>query len=1074
MPRRLGKVRLCPNCGEENPEKFRLCGYCGAKLIQDDAPQAMRKLVSVVFCDLAGSTSLGETLDSESLRALMTRYFEEMRRVLEAHGGVVEKYIGDAVMAVFGLPVVREDDALRAVAAAYGMRTALERLNDELEDGWGVRLTSRIGVNTGEVVAGDPSVEEHLVVGDAVNVAARLEQAAGGMEILIGPLTYRLVREAVEVEPVEPLELKGKAERVPAYRLLRPASPDGSARRSANPLVGRDSELQMLLREHARAGSEGGCRLVTVLGDAGVGKSRLLAALEESLGADELLLRGRCLPYGRGITFWPLREAVRQAAVISDDDTPETALGKLGSLAGPETGAVERVASAIGLSAAQFPIHEVFWGARTLLEAIGARRPVALAFEDVHWAETTFLEFVEYLAQEAEAPVLLICLARPEFLEMREDWGERADGVRIALEPLGEADVGRVVEQLLGDAQVDEGVRARIAVASEGNPLFVEQLLEMMVEEGLLRRDGEAWVAAGDLSTVSMPPTIHALLASRLESLSAQEREVIGAASVIGQQFVEDAVEELVSEPVRENVPGLLGALVEKRLVRPAGTGLELERRYRFGHILIRDATYRGLLKRSRAVLHERFVAWADRVNRLRDRESEFEEILGYHLEQAHGYLSELGPLDDHGRELGMRAAERLASPGRRAFARGDMPAAANLLRRAAMLLPTQDRGRLELLPSLGEALGEIGEFAWAEVFLDEAVEGAGAIGEPTLLASAELVQLRVGSHSKDGWSQDEVVRRAERSIPVFEAAGDDAGLAQAYRLLAWARGTACRYGDAAAAAERAVEHARLAGDERQRTHAASQYAVAAVEGPKPVIEAIERCEEIIQQVTEDRRSYGTVLGHLGCLEAMRGDFDRARELCATGRLMLQDTGLNVVAASRSQDSCTVEMLAGDPAAAERDLRRDFDALTDMGEAYLLSTIAGELARAVYAQGRVGEAEELSRIAEQFSAADDVTSQALWRSVRAKALALRGDSDSALELAREAVALLRATDALVRQADALVDEAEVLGLLGRGAAARERLHEAIQLFERKGNVVAAGKARSALGLLPATATATGA
>jgi hypothetical protein len=279
----------------------------------------------------------------------MTRYFDGMRRVLESHGGVVEKYIGDAVMAVFGLPVMREDDAHRAVAAANGMREALERLNDELEESWGVRLTSRIGVNTGEVVSGNPTEGDHLVVGDAVNVAARLEQAAGGMEILIGPLTYRLTRAAIEVEPVEPLELKGKAERVPAYRLLGLTRSDGTARKSAAPLVGRDVELQALVREHARALDERHCRLVTVLGDAGVGKSRLLAALEDSLEQDELLLRGRCLAYGRGITFWPLREAMRQAAAISDDDTPDVALDKLRELARPEaSGAVERVASAIG------------------------------------------------------------------------------------------------------------------------------------------------------------------------------------------------------------------------------------------------------------------------------------------------------------------------------------------------------------------------------------------------------------------------------------------------------------------------------------------------------------------------------------------------------------------------------------------------------------------------------------------------------------------------------------------------------------------------------------------------------
>ena len=1063
-------MRVCPNCGEENPDKFRLCGFCGAKLVPDTAPQAARKLVTVVFCDLAGSTSLGETLDSESLRVVMTRYFVEMRGVLENHGGVVEKYIGDAVMAVFGLPVVREDDALRAVAAAQGMRAALERLNDELEAGWGVRLTSRTGVNTGEVVSGDPTEGEHLVVGDAVNVAARLEQAAGGMEILIGPLTYRLAREAVEVEPVEPLELKGKAERVPAYRLLGLAQSDGSAQASAAPLVGRDRELRLLRREHMLATAEGHCRLATVLGDAGVGKSRLLAALNDSL-AGCLLLRGRCLAYGRGITFWPLREAVRQAAAISDDETPDAALEKLRQLAGPEArgaGAVERVASAIGLSGAQFPVHEVFWGARKLVEAIAARGPLVLAFEDVHWAETTFLEFVDHLAQEAEGPVLLVCLARPEFLEFRQDWGEQAHGVRIALEPLGEAEVGRVIEERLGQAQVAEDVRARIATASEGNPLFVEQLLEMMVEEGLLRRAGEAWVAAGDLSTVSMPPTIHALLAARLESLNTEEREVIEAASVIGQQFVQDALEEVVSERVRESVPELLEALMQKRLVRLEQADFALERRYRFGHILIRDATYRGLLKASRAVLHERFVGWADRVNQDRDRAVEYEEILGYHLEQAYTCLSELGPLDDHGRQLGVRAAARLSSAGQRAFARGDMPAAANLLRRAVALLPVDSHDRLARLPDLAEAMMAIGEFAWAETFLDEAIEMAAQAGEEGLRASARLLRLRVRSHSAEpeDWT-GQMVAEADRGLPLLEAAGDHVELARALRMLAWAHGTACRYGHAAAAAQLAMEHASLGEDERQRQHAASQYAIAALYGPTPVPEAIERCESIVAGALEDRRTQGLVMSLLSGLRAMQGDFATARDLYTRARLMLEEFGRSVVAASTSQQSCRVELLARDPAAAERELRRDFEVLEEMGERYFLSTAAGELARAVYAQGRYAEAEELTQLAEELSGDDDLTSQALWRSVRAKALARRSLEADAEDLARKAVALLEGTDALILQADALEDMAEVLELAG-GEGARECLNQALNRLERKEDVVSVVRVQASLRDLDAT------
>jgi class 3 adenylate cyclase/tetratricopeptide (TPR) repeat protein len=1062
-------MKLCPSCGEENPERFRLCGYCGAKLIPDDAQQATRKLVTVLFCDLAGSTSLGETLDSESLRGLMARYFDEMRGVLENHGGVVEKYIGDAVMAVFGLPVVREDDALRAVAAADGMRTALERLNDELEEGWGVRLTARTGVNTGEVVSGDPTSGEHLVVGDTVNVAARLEQAAGGMEILIGPLTHRLAREAIEAEPVEPLELKGKAERVPAYRLLGLARTDGAPRRSAAPLVGRDDELQALLEEHARTRAERRCRLVTILGEAGVGKTRLLAALEDSLEEGELLLRGRCLAYGRGITFWPLREAVRQAAAVTDDETPDAALAKLAELAGPgDGGAVERVASAIGLSGAQFPVHEVFWGARKLVEAIGSRRPLVLAFEDIHWAEATFLEFAEHLAQEATGPVLLVCLARPELLETRQGWGDETGGLQIALEPLGEDDVGRVVEELLGEVPVDEEVRARIAAASEGNPLFVEQLLEMMIEEDLVRRANGTWVAAGDLSTLSMPPTIHALLAARLEGLQPDERQVIQAASVVGQVFVEGAVGELVSERVREDVTDLLEALVAKQLVKRGQTELARERSYRFGHVLIRDATYQGLLKRSRAVLHERFVAWADRVNEDRDRAVEFEEILGYHLEQAHKCLAELGPLDEHGRELGARAAARLRSAGERAFARGDMPAAANLLRRAVTLLPAESRDRLALLPDLAEAMMAIGEFAWAEAFLDEAIETGEGAGEEGLAASARLLRLRVRSHSGDpeDWT-GQIVAEADRGLPLLEAAGDHVELARVLRMLAWAHGTACRYGEAAAAAQRAIEHASLGEDERQRQHAASQYAIAALYGPTPVPEAIAHCEAIVADAREDRRTQGLVMSLLSGLRAMEGDFAAARDLYTRARLMLQEFGRSVVAASTSLQSCRVELLAGDPAAAERELRRDYEELSQMGERYFLSTAAGELARALYAQGRHHEAEELTGVAKELAAEDDLSSQALWRSIRAKALAQRGLTSEAEALAREAVELVEGTDALILQAEALKDLAEVLLAFG-GDGTRDCLGEALRRLERKEDVISAESVRASLEALDAT------
>ncbi len=490
-------MAVCPSCGEENPDRFRLCGFCGTPLVVALPPQEVRKTVTVVFSDLKGSTTLGERLDSESLREVMTRYFEEMRGALEEHGGRVEKYIGDAVMAVFGMPRTREDDALRAVRAAAEMKRRLAVVNAELEARWGVTLANRTGVNTGEVVAGDPTADQRLVVGDTVNVAARLEQAATENEVLIGEPTYRLVRNSVQVEPVEPLELKGKAERVPAYRLLA-VEEVGTVPRRQLPLVGREAELATLVAEFDAAVAAGSCRMVTIVAQAGVGKSRLVEEFFDQIAPTATTLRGRCLPYGRGITFWPLVEIVREAASIVDDDPPEVARGKIASLT-DEPAVLERVSAAVGLDDGDFPVPELFWGVRKLMESIASERPLALRFDDIHWAEATLLDLIAHLRTTIDgAPLLLLCATRPDLLE-RRDWREVSDAT-VELAPLGDDDASRVIEHVLGTVAVPDAVRGRIVEAAEGNPLFVEQLVSMLVDEQLLVLDEDGWRATSDLS----------------------------------------------------------------------------------------------------------------------------------------------------------------------------------------------------------------------------------------------------------------------------------------------------------------------------------------------------------------------------------------------------------------------------------------------------------------------------------------------------------------------------------------------------------------------------------------------
>ncbi|HXF56311.1 MAG TPA: adenylate/guanylate cyclase domain-containing protein, partial [Actinomycetota bacterium] len=718
-------ARLCPRCGEENPDRFRVCGMCGADLgAEARSAEQVRKTVTVVFSDLKGSTALGEALDSESLREVLDLYFRAMRAVLERHGGTVEKYIGDAVMAVFGLPTAHEDDALRAVRAAFEMREALARVNENLEAGWGVRLENRTGVNTGEVVAGDVRAGQRLVTGDTVNTAARLEQAAPPLEVLLGESTYRLVRDAVTVEPVEPLELKGKAGRVPAYRLLSVRSEQGRGRRLDAPLVGRERELQTLLGSLSAAVAEGRPHLVTVLGEAGVGKSRLLREFQARAGESVLWLRGRCLSYGEGITFWPLAEVVRAAADVSDEDPREQARAKVALLLG-EGGreAADRLAAAIGLADGTYPVQETFWAARRFVELLARRKPVVLQLEDLHWAEPTFLDLVRFVADPAtRAPAVLVCSSRRELLEDHPEWEEEGPAARcLTLGPLSREESQGVVENLLGPG-LDERFRSRIVQAADGNPLFVEQLVSMLVDEGAIERDSAGgWVVRWDPETIAVPPTISALLTARLDRLAPAERTVVERAAVIGQVFPRDAVAELVPEETRPEVGAALATLVRKDLVRPHEAELAGHEAYRFVHVLVRDAAYHGLLKRTRAELHERFVDWVEGLPS--DRVVEHEEIRGYHLEQAYLTRVQLGPADGHTLAVGRRGARYLASAGRRAVARGDMPAAGSLLRRAAALLPPGHPERPQLLTEAGEALVETGELALAETTLATAIQ---------------------------------------------------------------------------------------------------------------------------------------------------------------------------------------------------------------------------------------------------------------------------------------------------------------------------------------------------------------
>ena len=686
---------------------------------------------------------------------------------------------------------------------------------------------------------------------------------------------------------------------------------------------------------------------------------------------------------------------------------------------------------------------------RRFLQQVAADRPVALVVEDVHWAEDTLLELIEQLVQALDdAPVLVLCPARPVLVDDHPDWSTGQRATRIELEPLGAEASRSMVEGLLGGGSLDPEVLDRVVTAAEGNPLFAEQLVRMLVDEGVLERSNGSWRATGPISELHVPPTIQALLAARLDTLAGGERSVIEPASVVGYVFADAAVSALTPPEVTPRVRTELTSLAQKHLVSRVDEGDESH--HRFQHIMIRDTAYDGILKRARADFHERFVVWADEVNR--DRGAEFEEILGYHLEQAWTYLSELGPLDDRGRALGEDGARRLASAGRRAFARGDVPAAANLLGRAAALLPADHAERLRILPEHGEALLLTGRFDEASSVLEEVIgkeaDAPADAARATLIRL--LVRLRTGA---EGWSPATVADEIRATIPIFEAADDEAGLAMAWRLLAWEAGTACRFGDAAEASLHAAEHARRAGDVRQERRAAAVYAASVSLGPTLVDEAIDRCESAIEKFGGDRQSEGIVLSVLATLYAMQGEFDHARSLAARGHALFEELGLEMEKARLGMEAAGIERLSGDLESAVRELQSAYDALDAVGEKFLLSTVAGFLAQTLLEQGALEEAIVACDRSRELTIEADVATQGLWRYVRGRILTRQGAYTDAENIIREAHAYLAPTDAIIYQIECNVALGEALAAAGRVEEAREALQAAELLAETKGGVV---------------------
>jgi class 3 adenylate cyclase/DNA-binding SARP family transcriptional activator/tetratricopeptide (TPR) repeat protein len=1027
-----------------------------------------RRTVTILVAEVDGS-AVGD-LDPESTRRPAAEMFDELCRIVERHGGMAEPFIGDAVLGVFGVPTIHEDDALRAVRAAAEMRDAVVGVAQDHERDPGASISLRIGLSTGEIVIGEVRRASRVVTGDTVNIAARLAEAAAPGDALLGETTHRLVRHAAEVERAHPIQLRGVAKAVAAYR-LRAVAPDivGHRIRLDSPLVGRERELRQLQAALEQAIDDEACYLFSLLGPAGVGKSRLVHEFLGFLGPDALVLRGRCLPYGEQVAFWPIAEAVRQAAEIRSTDDAFAARQKLERLVRGDQRAslvAERTAGAIGLSAAPSAGDDTSWAIRTLFESLARNRPLLIVFDDVQWGEPTFLDLIDYLAETSrDAPILLLCIARPELLDERPGWGGgKLNASSVLLRPLSETDVSRLVTNLLGGLGVSPDVERKIGEAAEGNPLFVEEFLAMLVEDGTLRREGSGWVSTADLSSIVAPFSIMALLAARLDRLPAPERDVIERASVVGKVFGREALGALAEGLDATEVDAALSSLVRRELIRQDQSGADVAEAYRFKHILIRDAAYASVPKNKRIVVHELLAEW---LGAGKDTSGLDAELIGAHLEQAYRYRTELGPLDDQARAVGRLAAARLADAGRQAHVRGDARLAEDLLKRAAAVLPARDPDRLVLLIDLTETLIDRGEFAAAFDANDELIEHAGPLGLADVRWRGVLQRFRLNFYT--GRGQDPEARRdADAAIRFFGEVGNDQALGMAWRVIGELDNEAGLLAKSRRAYERAADHSSRAGDLRGEAVARAVIGGIDMFGPATVGAAMRTASSLLDwaRATGQLATESIALAQLGRLKAMVGDVDEGRRLVYAAIDIAQDLGRRLHDADSSRWIGLVEWLAGDPVAAEAGLRRGYGELVRLGETRMTAHVGAQLARMLYLQGRLDEAHEYTRIAEAQQSSLDVETGIDWRSVRGLVLARRGETDAALGLTRDAVAIAQATDLVWARGRALEDLAEVLTLAGRPDEARPLLARAIGLYEQKGIIVLANRARRIETTLP--------
>lgn len=1039
-------ARRCPACDTEQAPAARFCDECGTPLAATapptpasaSSPSASRKRVTALFADLVGSTSFAERLDPEAVRASLTPYFALLQSTIDDHAGSVVKFLGDGMLALFGVPEVAEDDALRAVAAGVELQRRFRSFADEIRERLNVELGLRVGINTGELVIGADDAD---LVGDVLNTASRLEAACEPGRVLVGEDTWRLTRSNVTYEVLDEVRVKGKADAVATFQVVERDDPNGHGPSDdVTVFVGRSAELEVLGRVFHEAVAMSSARLATVIGAPGVGKTRLARELCAATAVRSFDVR---LERRGSTTFTPIADLLRTAAGSGSLGDVERLLADH-----PERDRLVPVlASFLGHGEAR-TTEESFWAVRRLLELLAAEGPVIVVIDDIQWAEPLFWDLLDHLVEWTVAPVVLLALARPELRDLRPDLAQpgRRVTASIALEGLDPDTTLELAALLLGIDELPTDLADRLPESTEGNPLFVRELVQMLVDDGVLARDGDHWRLTIDADAIEVPPTILSLLASRVERLPDDERHVVELASVIGTEFDRGTLDALADTAVARGHGAAIERLRRKDLIEPSGQWSGDHPVYRFHHVLIRDAAYRRLLKARRAELHE-LVGRHVETSGVADDEADI--IVAHHFEQVFRYRTELGALDAHTHTFATTAATRLRAAAELALEREDLSSAGNAAIRALELLAV-DAGadRDELLLIGCEALLATGDATKASPLVDELHARS---SDERLSAWADCFRAQM-------WSLTDAERLTEATEVTADAAGhlaaigDESGVAKARLVRASCLARLGRVGDCEAELDLALGAARAAGDRRRTVAVLGAAPLAALWGPSPVARAGGRCLDVLRLLRITSASptvEATSIRCQGMLEALRGRFDSARTKLETSRATARELGLRHGLFETELFAGMVELFAGDAAAAEPHLRAARDGLGRLGIGADAGQAAALLARSLLLQGRIAEADELAARALN-TAGQNLQTAITAGAVLAEVRAAQGRHDDARRLVDQAISIASPTDVTLDHALTLLTAARVAAAANDRRGERRAIDSADVLLAAKG------------------------